>query len=528
MALPAVKHLDPVVGVDVHAVIVAPEPAPIYLPHPHVGFVLDLREYIDAALGVIGSIVFTFVEEEAIDYLQDNPDVANELDHALKSAATDLQQADAELMRNPLIAGGVKFSKAAGSVAGDIASSAGDIANAAGAGVGMGSVAGRPIFINGFLRATAGTHSFHVPGLHFPLGESFAPPPAELPSNDAESYMGSRTVLANNDPLSFMALPAMSCWSIGLEPPPHNGAHTERTALSMPSSVMLPIPVGRPVLVGGPPIMNMAALASSLFKAFRGSKWARALADKLNLKPGFLRCTVLGADPVDMITGEVVMQQHDFTVSGRLPLVWDRHYTSHDMRRGAVGVGWQTPADIRLELMRHEGSVGVAAYFPGHATAFDAMPDAAGWPARVYDWQHGHALYRQDDCLLLRTRAGIEYAFALPAHWQYALERLADDATLTLLLGRMADRNGNAWVFERRLDGSLARLVEWKGDEATGRAIECEAAAGSRAGGHADLLTSLTLIDSGGRAHPLVGYEYDRNGNLVAALDAYPPENPRY
>ncbi|CAJ4170854.1 rhsD protein [Burkholderia pseudomallei] len=520
MALPAVKHLDPVVGVDVHAVIVAPEPAPIYLPHPHVGFVLDLREYIDAALGVIGSIVFTFVEEEAIDYLQDNPDVANELDHALKSAATDLQQADAELMRNPLIAGGVKFSKAAGSVAGDIASSAGDIANAAGAGVGMGSVAGRPIFINGFLRATAGTHSFHVPGLHFPLGESFAPPPAELPSNDAESYMGSRTVLANNDPLSFMALPALSCWSVGLEPPPHNGAHTQRTAMSMPTSVMLPIPVGRPVLVGGPPVMNMAALASSLFKAFRGSKWARALADKLNLKPGFLRCTVLGADPVDMITGEVVMQQHDFTVSGRLPLVWDRHYTSHDMRRGAVGVGWQTPADIRLELMRHEGSVGVAAYFPGHATAFDAMPDAAGWPARVYDWQHGHALYRQDDCLLLRTRAGIEYAFALPAHWQYALERLADDATLTLLLGRMADRNGNAWVFERRLDGRLARLVEWKGEAATGRTIECEAAAGSRAGGHADLLTSLTLIDSGGRAHPLVGYEYDRNGNLVAALDA--------
>ncbi|CAJ3976510.1 rhsD protein [Burkholderia pseudomallei] len=520
MALPAVKHLDPVVGVDVHAVIVAPEPAPIYLPHPHVGFVLDLREYIDAALGVIGSIVFTFVEEEAIDYLQDNPDVANELDHALKSAATDLQQADAELMRNPLIAGGVKFSKAAGSVAGDIASSAGDIANAAGAGVGMGSVAGRPIFINGFLRATAGTHSFHVPGLHFPLGESFAPPPAELPSNDAESYMGSRTVLANNDPLSFMALPALSCWSVGLEPPPHNGAHTQRTAMSMPTSVMLPIPVGRPVLVGGPPVMNMAALASSLFKAFRGSKWARALADKLNLKPGFLRCTVLGADPVDMITGEVVMQQHDFTVSGRLPLVWDRHYTSHDMRRGAVGVGWQTPADIRLELMRHEGSVGAAAYFPGHATAFDAMPDAAGWPARVYDWQHGHALYRQDDCLLLRTRAGIEYAFALPMHWQYALEKLRDDATLALPVGRMADRNGNAWVFERRLDGSLARLVEWKGEEATGRTIECDAATNSRAGSHTDLLTALTLIDSRGSAHPLVGYEYDWNGDLVAALDA--------
>ncbi|WP_324658493.1 RHS repeat-associated core domain-containing protein [Burkholderia thailandensis] len=547
MALPAVKHLDPVVGVDVHAVIVAPEPAPVYLPHPHVGFVLDLREYIDAALGVIGSIVFTFVEEEAIDYLKDNPDVVNELDHALKSAATDLKQANADLMSNPLIAGGVKLEKeaaagvqraktevmsnpliaeevklgkAAGSVAGDFASSAGDIANAAGAGVGMGSMAGRPIFINGFLRATAGTHSFHVPGLHFPLGESFAPPPAELPSNDAESYMGSRTVLANNDPLSFMALPAMSCWSIGLEPPPHNGAHTERTALSMPSSAMLPIPVGRPVLVGGPPVMNMAALASSLFKAFRGSKWARALADKLNLKPGFLRCTVLGADPVDMTTGEVVMQQHDFTVSGCLPFVWDRYYTSHDTRRGAVGVGWQTPGDIRLELTRHEGTVGVAVYFPAHATAFDALPDAAGWPTRVYDWQHGHALYRQDDCLVLRTRAGLEYEFVLPAHWQHALERLAEDAALTLPVERMADLNGNAWVFERGPDRCLMRLIEWIGEEVTGRVIECEAAAGSRAGSHASLLTALTLIDAGGRAHPLVGYEHDQNGNLVAALDA--------
>jgi len=510
MALPAVRHLDPVIGVDVHAVIIAPEPAPVFLPHPYVGFVLDLREYVEAAKGVIGSIVFTFIEEEAIDYLQDNPDVARKLDSTLDAAATGLEQANAELMSNPLAAEGVKLGKEGASIAGDIAS-------ATGAGTGMGGTAGRPVFVNGFLRATVGTHSFHVPGLHFPLGESFAP---ELPSNDAESYMGSRTVLANNDPLSFMALPAMSCWSVGLEPPPHNGAHTERTALSMPTSVMLPIPAGRPVLVGGPPVMNMAALGASLFKAFRGSKWAKKLADRLHLKPGFLRCKVLDAEPVDVTTGEVVVQQNDFTVPGRLPLVWDRYYASHDTRCGATGVGWQTPADIRLELMRHDGAIGVAAYFPDHATAFDVMPDAAGWPARAYDWQHGHALYRRDDRLILRTRAGIEHEFALPAHWQHALEGLAEDATLTLPVGRMVDLNGNAWVFERGPEGSLARLAEWKGGEATGRMIECEEGAGSQIGNHVSLLTALTLIDAGGRAHPLVGYEHDQNGNLVAALDA--------
>ncbi|MBM5587525.1 RHS repeat-associated core domain-containing protein [Burkholderia pseudomallei] len=499
VALPAVKHLDPVVGIDVHSVLVTPGTPPVFLPHPYVGFMLDRREYIDAALGVIGSIVFTFTP------------LGKEAEAGLKWAK---KHAKAELMSDPLIAEGVKLGKEAAPVAGDIA-------GAVGAGVGMGSMMGRPIFVNGFLRATAGTHSFHVPGLHFPLGESFAPPPEDFePSNDGESYMGSRTVLANNDPMSFMALPAMSCWSVGLEPPPHNGAHTQRTALSMPSSVMLPIPVGRPVLVGGPPVMNMAALASSLFKAFRGSDWAKALADKLHLKPGFLRCNVLRAEPVDAITGEVVVQQHDFTVPGRLPLVWNRYYTSHDTYVGAVGIGWQTPADIRLELTRHEGAVGVVAYFPDHATAFDAIPDAAGWPARVYDWQHGQALYRQDDRLVLRTRAGFEYEFALPAHWQHALERLAEDATLTLPVERMADLNGNAWVFERGLDSSLTRLVEWKAEEATGRMIACAASASSRAGDHVSLLTALTLIDAGGRAHPLVSYQHDRNVDLVAALDA--------
>ncbi|MBO3031197.1 type IV secretion protein Rhs [Burkholderia pseudomallei] len=499
VALPAVKHLDPVVGIDVHSVLVTPGTPPVFLPHPYVGFMLDRREYIDAALGVIGSIVFTFTP------------LGKEAEAGLKWAK---KQAKAELMSDPLIAEGVKLGKEAAPVAGDIA-------GAVGAGVGMGSMMGRPIFVNGFLRATAGTHSFHVPGLHFPLGESFAPPPEDFePSNDGESYMGSRTVLANNDPMSFMALPAMSCWSVGLEPPPHNGAHTQRTALSMPSSVMLPIPVGRPVLVGGPPVMNMAALASSLFKAFRGSDWAKALADKLHLKPGFLRCNVLRAEPVDAITGEVVVQQHDFTVPGRLPLVWNRYYTSHDTYVGAVGIGWQTPADIRLELTRHEGAVGVVAYFPDHATAFDAIPDAAGWPARVYDWQHGQALYRQDDRLVLRTRAGFEYEFALPAHWQHALERLAEDATLTLPVERMADLNGNAWVFERGLDSSLTRLVEWKAEEATGRMIACAASASSRAGDHVSLLTALTLIDAGGRAHPLVSYQHDRNVDLVAAIDA--------
>lgn len=503
MGLPAVKHLDPVVGVDLHSVLVAPSPTPVFLPHPHVGFMLDLREYVNAALGVIGAIAFTIIEEKAVEYLEDHPDDAKKLEDTAQAVSGELQK----LAKDPTVAQALKGAKTAG-----------DIANAVGAGVGMGSIAGRPIFVNGMLRATAGTHAFHAPALHFPLGESFAPPDPD-PSNDAEAYMGSKTVLANNDPMAFLALPAMSCWAVGLEPPTHNGAHTKREHLSLPTSFMLPIPTGRPVLVGGPPIVNMAALAKGLFKAFRGSEWARALADKLHLKPGFLRCKVLGADPVDLTTGEVVMQQLDFTIAGRLPLVWDRHYSSHDRRCGTVGWGWQTPADIRVELMQHAGTVGVAAYFPDQATAFEVVPADAGWPARVYDGRNGHVLYRRSRLLVLRTRIGVEYEFTLPAHWQHGMATLAEGASFALPVDRMTDLNGNAWVFERRSDGTLARLTEWKGEEASGRVIECEAEAGGQVRGP-DLLAALTLVDADGHVHRLVSYEHDDDGNLTAAIDA--------
>ncbi|WP_082874970.1 RHS repeat-associated core domain-containing protein [Burkholderia sp. MSMB1589WGS] len=505
MALPAVKHMDPVVGIDVHSVIVTPGLPPVFLPHPHIGFMLDLREYIAAAKGVIGSIAMTIAEDAVLDYLKDHPDDRKKLTDALNSLKDQKKQATSD----PWVAKALKLNR-------DVSSIKGDVAGAVGAGVGMGAAAGRPIFVNGLMRATAGTHSFHVPGLHFPLGETFAPPDP-LPSDDAESYMGSRTVLANNDPMSFLALPAMSCWAEGIEPPPHNGAHTTRTHESMPSSVMLPIPVGRPVLVGGPPVMNMAAAAKGMFKAFQGSKWAKNLADKLHLKSGFLRCTVLKAEPVDVTTGEVVVQQNDFTVSGRLPLVWDRYYASQDRHPGAVGFGWQTPADIRLELMRNEDGIGAVAHFPDHATAFNVVPADDGWPARTYDWQHGHALYGDDGRMVLRTREGIEYGFVLPSRWRDSVAALdGDDSRLTLPIDRMADLNGNAWVFERDMYGGLVRLVEWKRDGQTERLVEC----GTGRGLHAGLLTSLTLIDAGGNAHPLVSYEHDRERNLAAAIDA--------
>ncbi|KVW21819.1 hypothetical protein WK93_22860 [Burkholderia ubonensis] len=524
MGLLAVKHLDPVVGVDVHSVLVAPSPTPVFLPHPHVGFMLDLREYVEAAKGVVGSIAMTIVEEKVTEYIEDHPDEVKKFEHmadATMQQFGDIANAMGgnlpDIKDNSVVEEGVRLAKEGKKLENRISDDLG-------ANVGAGGSSGRPILVNGLLRATAGTHAYHVPGLHFPLGESFVPPPAENPepSNDGESFMGSKTVLANNDPMSYMALQALSCWSIGMEPPPHNGAHTERTYPSMPSSVMLPIPVGRPVMVGGPPVVNMVAAAKGLFKAFRGSGWAKALADKLHLKSGFLRCKVLRAEPVDAVTGEVVIQQRDFTVAGRLPLVWGRYYASGDAHRGAVGMGWQTPADIRVELLRYDDGMAAVARFPDHSTAFDVMPVDDGWHARVYDWQRGHALYLRGRVLALRTRTGIEYEYALPPRWQHMIGAHPATDALVARLGRMADLNGNAWVFERDRDGRLVRIVEWTVDAATGRRIEIDPAAYAETmcARPSDLPGAITLIDADDRPHPLVRYEYDQDWNLSAAVDA--------
>ncbi|BFG73721.1 RHS repeat-associated core domain-containing protein [Paraburkholderia terrae] len=506
MTLLAVTHLAPVVGIDVHEVTIPPSPVPVPVPHPHVGFVLDLQEYLSAAKAVIGSIVFSFVEEQTEAFLEKHQaEIENIANSDFVKAATGAVN---DVMNNSVVKAGMGAMHAVNQLSQNVTDAlGGNIGNGGG---------GRPIFINGLMRATAGTHTYHVPGLHFPLGAGFADTDATGPSQDSESFMGSRTVLANNDPLSFLALPALSCWFVGMEPMGHNSAHTDRKYPSLPTSVMLPIPAGNPVLVGGPPVMNMMAVAAALFKAFRGSKLAKKLFGKF--PSGFIKCVIFDAEPVNSITGEVVVQQNDFTIDGRLPLTWDRYYASHDTFVGVLGRGWQSPADIRVELVRDGEQFGAAVYFPDHATAFDELPAAPGWEERRYDRQHGHALYIQDCVLKIRSRTGIEYSFALPDHWRDAVPAPGRRAPLGVKLAQLSDLHGNAWQIVRDAQswqgGPVLQFVEWSANAPTGRVVQC--LAGDVQGG----IGRVVLRDAQGGSHPLVRYRQDRSGALVSVLDA--------
>ena len=44
--MPAAKHGDPQIGVDIHLCVVPPSPSPVPLPTPHTSIVFDPMDYI--------------------------------------------------------------------------------------------------------------------------------------------------------------------------------------------------------------------------------------------------------------------------------------------------------------------------------------------------------------------------------------------------------------------------------------------------------------------------------------------------
>ncbi|MET0405683.1 MAG: DUF6531 domain-containing protein, partial [Cystobacter sp.] len=274
----AVKHLDPVLGVDIHFIITPPGPV-VPIPHPHIGIVFDPFDYL------------------------------------------------------PLIGATVK--------------------------------------VNGLPRAQAGTGGRTLPP-HFPIGGVFAKPPG----NENETFMGSSTVVVDDEPFTYMLLPVLSCQDIGMPSPPRKKGPGAKTLL-LPFSIALSIPAGPPVFVGGPPTLSMMGLAMKLAlggllkglkklrKLQKGSRKMKAASarlhraaagvmDKLGAGPRArdrvhkALCTLTG-HPVDVVTGRVVTEAMDWELPGPIPLRFTRHYSSSlAWRDTAMGLGWSHSLDLAV------------------------------------------------------------------------------------------------------------------------------------------------------------------------------------
>ena len=234
-------------------------------------------------------------------------------------------------------------------------------------GAAIGAVVGAPftgpvLYWTAFPATNTGTEAKGVPGhIIIPPGVAWAPFPKTpkpvvhpgetpkpalpiKPEDDAVVVFGSKIVSVMGSNAVRIGDIAMSC----SEP------------LRLPSSVVLAIPKGAPILIGGPPSLDlMAAILASLRTRFVSDS-LHALISRM--KPSRFRnflhraaCFLTG-HPVDVASGKVLTESIDAELPGPLPLKIERIYSSAFAKRdGVLGHGWSSSID--QSIWRERGKV---------------------------------------------------------------------------------------------------------------------------------------------------------------------------
>lgn len=316
------------------------------------------------------------------------------------------------------------------------------------------------------------------------------------PEDDAVSIMGSTTVTIMGSSAVRMGELWMSCG----EP------------LRLPSSSVIAIPKGPPVLVGGPPGVN---LLDALLGMIR-TKWvagylhsliSRVKNDRLRNILHFGACFVTG-HPIDVATGRMFTTAVDFEIEGPLPLKFERAYASSwSHRRGPLGPGWSHSLDQAMWFER-----GKVVYLAedGREIEFDVFdfPEHTLQPGQeVYEPINQLTLrFRRSDLLEIERHDGETREFTPPRTGTGAKGGARDT---WWRLARRRSRDGHEIVLTYDARGNLA----WVSDSG-GRVIAFEHDAQERL-----ICVRLPHPDQD-RLVEYVRYAYDADGDLVGVTDA--------
>lgn len=189
------------------------------------------------------------------------------------------------------------------------------------------------------------------------------------------------------------------------------------------------------------------------------------------------------AEPVNAVTGEVVLTQTDFTLPGRIPLSWTRHYGSQADYTGLLGRGWQSPADARLQA--EDGMIVFYDGTPGGAV-FEKLPSYGEPP--LAEVAYGAELSATSEDFQVRRKSGIIFHFE---------REFSTDRSRVI---RISDSSGNSLYFVRK-NGALIAIEDSSGQRIR---ITCENGR----------ISGMTF-----RGRPLVRYGYS-DGDLATAVDA--------
>ncbi len=194
--------------------------------------------------------------------------------------------------------------------------------------------------VHGQWIANAGTGIQHLPGIFVHLI------PLVAPMSSSEMWMGSSIVLADGGPFSTQFHPALSCNLVGIPAMPRlNKPAKPKMALFAPTAMLLVITSGgKPVLVGGPPTIDLFQLAFKMALKGMGKLWKKGRAKMkgpdtktphLDAQPSSK--TVCKGEPIDMATGKVLSNNIDFELPGPIPFIWERTYYSDAEVTGPLG-----------------------------------------------------------------------------------------------------------------------------------------------------------------------------------------------
>ncbi|MEU1131651.1 RHS repeat-associated core domain-containing protein [Streptomyces sp. NPDC005900] len=251
------------------------------------------------------------------------------------------------------------------------------------------------------------------------------------------------------------------------------------------------------------PGMKGITTAAKLAKGMKGLKamgkglkngLRRGADDLATSKPVKGRCK--NGDPVDMVSGEMLMEKTDVDLPGLLPLILRRTHLSTYFSGRSFGPSWASTLDERLEL-DHEGALfaaedGMILSYPVPAPGSSVLPvqgprlpldwdGTPGAPLRITDPTTGH------------TR-----------HFSPTRHAAAADQAFTMPLAAITDRNGHRIDIDRTPDGTPT-AVRHSG----GYHLHVDTDASHR-------VTALRLRDpeAGPHGTTLLRYAYDTDGNL--------------
>lgn len=211
--------------------------------------------------------------------------------------------------------------------------------------------------------------------------------------------------------------------------------------------------------------------------------------------------TSTAGDPVDIVSGQMLMSEIDVELPGVLPLILRRAYASGYRFGRLFGPGWSGTLDQRVQVgddgIRFAGDDAQVLRYPLPGHAGEAVMPAAGarWPLTV-------------------DRATGTIAIEDPRRgWVWHFESGAGSADQSGRRGltRITDRNGNSVVIHRDSSGLPVEVAHSGGYRV---AVDCTATlSGARIAG-------LRLLgDDGAEDTEIVRYGYDMVGRLITLTD---------